>query len=62
MADSSDDSDNFNETIEIPYSKRPEWADIQPILQVLIRLLVFQIEFKCINFIFIIRTTKQMIL
>lgn len=33
MSDSSDDSGTF---IEIPYSKRPEWADIQPILQVLI--------------------------
>ena len=31
MSDSSDDSGNF---IEIPYSKRPEWADIQPIFQV----------------------------
>ena len=54
MADSSDDSDNFNETIEIPYSKRPEWADIQPILQVLIRLLIFQIELKCISLILIL--------
>ena len=33
MSDSSDDSGNF---IEIPYSKRPEWADIQPINQVCI--------------------------
>lgn len=31
MSDSSDDSTNI---VEIPYSKRPEWADVTPITQV----------------------------
>ena len=33
MSDSSEDE----VSIEVPYSRRPEWADIKPIFQVILR-------------------------